>query len=269
MKNISSLASVSPKAKIGQNVIIGPFCTVGENVTLHDDVTLKSHVCIDGITTVGEGTIIYPFASIGMPPQDLKYNGEPSTVEIGSKTTIREYVTIQPGTKDGGMKTQVGDNCLLMAGVHIAHDCIVGNNVIMANYATLGGHVHIGDHAVIGGLAAFHQFVRVGEHAMVGGMSGVERDVIPYGLVTGERSYLHGLNIVGLKRRGFSTPDLMELQKTFEFLLMDNNTPLAEKIKNFVDTNPNLSASQEILIQFLQAQSKRSFTLPKLNQDKN
>ncbi len=269
MTNISSLASVSPKAKIAQNVTIGPFCTVGENVTLHDGVILRSHVCIDGITTVSEGTIIYPFASIGMPPQDLKYDGEPSTVEIGSNTTIREYVTIQPGTKDGGMKTQVGNNCLLMAGVHIAHDCIVGNNVIMANYATLGGHVHIGDHAVIGGLAAFHQFVRVGEHAMVGGMSGVERDVIPYGLVTGERSYLHGLNIVGLKRRGFSTSDLTELQKTFEILLMSNDTPLTEKIKNFVDTHPNLSASQEILIHFLQTQSKRSFTLPKLNQDKN
>lgn len=269
MTNISELASVSPKAKIGQNVVIGPFCTVGDDVTLHDGVILKSHVCIDGITTVGEKTIIYPFASIGLPPQDLKYNGEPSTVTIGSNTTIREYVTIQPGTKDGGMKTQVGSHCLLMAGVHIAHDCIVGNHVIMANYATLGGHVHIGDHAVIGGLAAFHQFVRVGEHAMVGGMSGVERDVIPYGLVMGERSDLHGLNIVGLKRRGFTTPELMELQKTFETLFINNDVPLAEKIKTFLDQNTNLSSSQEVLLQFLQEQSKRSFTLPKLNQDKN
>ena len=196
-------AYIDPKACLGQGVKIGPFCMVGPDVELHDDVELVSHITISGCTTIGARTKIYPFASIGHPPQDLKYKGESSLVIIGSDNVIREYVTIQPGTLGGLMKTTVGNNGLFMVGVHIAHDCVVGDHVIMANYATLAGHVTIDDYVIIGGLSAVQQHVHIGEHAMIGGMSGVERHVIPYGLVMGERASLRGLNLIGLKRRGF------------------------------------------------------------------
>ncbi len=222
--NIHALAVVDPKAELGSNVKIGPFCTVGPHVQLGDNVQLVSHVVVDGRTQVGEDTIIYPFASIGTAPQDLKYSGEESTLHIGKRNKIREHVTMNPGTKGDKMKTVVGDDCLFMMAAHVAHDCIVGNRVILANNATLAGHVVVGDFAIIGGLSAIHQFVRIGEHAMIGGMSGVENDVIPYGMVMGERARLAGLNLVGLERRGFEKESVQTLLKAFRELFMGDGT---------------------------------------------
>ena len=203
MATIHQTAIVHPKAKIGQNVKIGPYCIVGENVTLGDCVNLHSHVHIEGITCIGENTTIFPFAAIGFPPQDLKYNGEKSSVLIGKNNTIREHVTIHSGTKLGRMETVTGDSCLFMVGSHIAHDCIVGNNVVMANNATLAGHVVIEDNVIIGGLAAVHQFVRIGRYSIIGGVSAVVNDVIPYASVAGDRAKLLGVNTRGLRRTWF------------------------------------------------------------------
>ncbi|HAJ89513.1 MAG TPA: acyl-[acyl-carrier-protein]--UDP-N-acetylglucosamine O-acyltransferase [Rhodospirillaceae bacterium] len=217
-------AIIDPAAQIGADVIIGPYSVIGKNVKLHDRVELKSHVVVDGHTTVGEGCIIYPFASVGHAPQDLKYHGEASELIIGKKTTIREHATLNPGTETGAMKTIVGDHCLLMMSTHVAHDCVVGNHVIMANNATLGGHVVVGDHVLLGGLSAVHQFVRIGSYAVIGGMSGVESDVIPYGRVKGERAFLAGLNLVGLERNGFDKEQIKYLQRAFNELFDDQGT---------------------------------------------
>ncbi len=232
--SIHSSAVIEEGAEIGANVSIGPFCYVGANVKLADNVTLKSHVHLDGHTSIGEGTTIYPFASIGSAPQDLKYHGEPSELIIGKNNTIREHVTMNPGTESGGMKTIVGDNNLFMMATHVAHDCVVGNNVIMANNATLGGHVHVGDYVLLGGLCAVHQFVRIGAFAVIGGMTGVENDVIPYGRVKGERGYLDGLNLIGLERRGFDKGQIRMMQKVFKELFSAEGTfdQRLEKVAN-------------------------------------
>lgn len=227
---IHPTAIIDPKASIGTDAIIGPYCIVGPHVVLGDRVTLKSHVVVDGRTTVGAGTTIYPFASIGTAPQDLKYHGEPSELIIGQNNTIREHATMNPGTESGGMKTVVGDNGLFMMATHVAHDCVIGNHVIMANNATLGGHVKVGDHVLIGGLAAVHQFVRIGSYAVIGGMSGVESDVIPFGRVKGERASLAGLNLIGLERGGFSKDQVKLLQKVVNRLFDDEGT-LEDRLK--------------------------------------
>lgn len=223
-ENIHPTAIIEHGAAIADTAKIGPYCTIGANVTLHDNVTLKSHVVIDGYTTIGEGTTVFPFASLGTAPQDLKFSGEKSELIIGKNNTIREYTTMNPGTEHGAMKTIVGNNCLFMMSTHVAHDCIVGNNVIMANNATLAGHVHVGDFVVLGGLSAVHQFIRIGNHAIIGGMSGVENDVIPYGRVKGERAYLAGLNLIGLERRGFTKDDIRQLQRAFNQLFGNEGT---------------------------------------------
>lgn len=221
---IHPTAIIENGAVIGNGVRIGPFCHIGGEVTLSDNVVLHSHVAVAGRTKVGEGTQIFPFASIGHAPQDLKFHGEKSELIIGKNNMIREHVTMNPGTEGGGMKTIVGDNGLFMVAVHIAHDCVVGNNVILANNATLGGHVHVGDYAVIGGLSGVHQFVRIGAHAVIGGTSGVENDVIPYGRVKGERAFLAGLNLIGLERRGFTKDQIKTLQRAFNRLFGDDGT---------------------------------------------
>ena len=222
--NIHPTAIIEDGAQIGENVTIGPYCVIGPKVVLGDNIFLKAHVYIEGKTTIGEGTKVFPFASLGTQPQDLKFGGEESELIIGKNNTIREHVTMNPGTQGGGMKTIVGDNGLFMMATHVAHDCMIGNNVIMANNATLGGHVHVGNHAVIGGLAAVHQFVRIGAHAMIGGMSGVESDVIPFGRVKGERAFLAGLNLIGLERRGFDKDTIKTLQKAYKHLFDDEGT---------------------------------------------
>jgi UDP-N-acetylglucosamine acyltransferase len=236
---IHPTAIISSGATIGEDVNVGAYSVVGGGVILEKGADIKPHVVVDGNTTVGEGTKIYPFASVGMPPQDLKYNGEPSKLFIGKNCTVREHVTINPGTEGGGMETVVGDNCLLMVGSHVAHDCKVGNGVILANNATLAGHVSVGDYVVIGGLSAVHQFVRIGSYAMIGGMSGVEADVIPYGLVKGDRAFLAGLNLVGMERRGIPRNDIKTLQKAFMSLFSEKGT-FEERLdsveKNFADS---------------------------------
>ncbi|MCB1681611.1 MAG: acyl-ACP--UDP-N-acetylglucosamine O-acyltransferase [Rhodospirillales bacterium] len=223
-QTIHPTAIVSPKAEIPEEIMIGPYCVIGPDVRLGKGVRLVSHVYIEGATTIGENTIVYPFASLGTPPQDLKYAGEKSELIIGKNNTIREHVTMNPGTQQGAMKTIIGDNGLFMMATHVAHDCVIGNNVIMANNATLGGHVHIGDFAVLGGLSAVHQFVRIGSHAIVGGMSGVENDVIPFGRVKGERAFLAGLNLIGLERRGFTKDKIKNLQRAFNQMFGDEGT---------------------------------------------
>lgn len=262
MANIHPSSFVSSSAVIEDGVEIGPFCSVGDSVTLRKGVRLVSHVSVDGIIEIGEGTIVYPFASLGHPPQDLKYSGETSRTVIGRECVIREHVTIQPGTKGDRMETVIGNNCLLMVGSHVAHDCVVGNRVIMANNATLSGHVTLEDHVILGGLSAVHQFVRIGAYAMIGGMSGVEKDVLPYGLVKGERAYLSGLNVVGLKRNNFSYQDIQRLQASFD-LIFDREGTLAErveKLKTLQAAEPDENC--KALIDFISA-SKKSLCSPK------
>ncbi len=260
MPDIHPSAVVDPAARLSESAVIGPFCMVGPDVVLGDGVELISHVVVAGRTTVGDGTRIFPFASIGHQPQDLKYHGEPSTLEIGANNQIREYVTIQPGTEGGGMVTKVGDNCLFMASAHVAHDCILGDNVIMANNATLAGHVTVGDYAFLGGLSAVHQFVRIGRHAMIGGMSGVEADVIPYGMVIGNRAHLNGLNIVGMKRRGFSREDIHTLRNAYRLLFAPEGT-LQERLADVIDQYQGNAAVMEV-VEFIRAETSRSLCTP-------
>ncbi len=260
MTDIHPTAIIASGAKFGASVSIGPYCVVGADVVLGDGVTLRSHVVIDGDTALGAGCQVFPFATIGLPPQDLKYKGEPSRIEIGAGTVIREHVTIHPGTAGGGLLTTVGSNCLVMVGAHIAHDCHVGNNVVMANCATLGGHVHVGDFAVLGGLAGVHQFVRIGHHAMVGGLSGVENDVIPYGSVMGNRAYLSGLNIVGLKRRGFSRDDIHALRAAYRLMFAEEGT-MSERLSDVAAMFKNNAPVMEI-VNFIQTDSSRAVCQP-------
>jgi UDP-N-acetylglucosamine acyltransferase len=261
MHDIHATAIIDANATIGADVSIGPYCIVGGNVNLGDGVHLHSHVVVDGRTTIGNETQIYPFSAIGLPPQDLKYKGEKSELLIGARNTIREYVTMNPGTEDGGMQTVVGDDCLFMASTHVAHDCIVGNHVIMANNATLAGHVEVDDFAIIGGLAAVHQFARIGKHAIIGGMSGVENNVIPYGSVVGDRARLSGLNIVGLRRRAFSKADIKNLRTAYRMLFAEEGT-LAERTEDVAKMFANNTAVMDI-IDFMKAESSRGLTQPR------
>lgn len=254
-------AVVDPAAKLGEGVSIGPFCVVGPNVELGDGVRLISHVVVEGRTRIGAGTEIYPFASIGHRPQDLKFHGEPSELIIGARNQIREHVTMNPGTEGGGMVTTVGDDGLFMMGSHVAHDCIVGSHVIMANNATLGGHVTLGDYVIIGGLSAVRQFVRIGAHAMIGGMSGVENDVIPYGLVMGDRARLAGLNLIGLERRGFKKDEIHALRAAYRMLFGPEGT-FAERVEE-VGRDFGDRALVEDVLTFIRAKEARSLCQPR------
>jgi UDP-N-acetylglucosamine acyltransferase len=215
---IHPTAIVAPGAELGRGVRIGPLCTVGPHVVIEDGVRLVSHVVVDGHTRIGPDVTLFPFSTVGLEPQDLKYRDEPTRCEIGAHTQIREHCTIHRGTVTGNGVTRVGADCLLMAVAHVAHDCTLGNQVIVANNVVMGGHVSIADHAVIGGSVAIHQYVRIGRAAMVGGVSGVEGDVIPFGSVIGNRARLVGLNVIGLKRRGFDKPEIVVLRAAFRDL---------------------------------------------------
>jgi UDP-N-acetylglucosamine acyltransferase len=261
MALVHPTAIVGPDARLANDVEVGPFCIVGDGVDLGAGVRLHSHAVVVGNTRIGPGTEIYPFASIGHAPQDLKFRGEGSRLDIGSNNRIREYVTMNPGTEGGGMVTKVGDNCLFMASAHVAHDCTLGNNVIMANNATLAGHVQVGDFAVFGGLSAVHQFVRIGAHAMIGGMAGVTHDVIPYGTVVGSHAYLSGLNLIGLRRRGFPRGDIDQLRHAFEQLFEDRGT-LAERLKE-AEAAFGSTAVVKDMLEFVGAQSSRGVLTPK------
>ncbi len=229
--DIHPTAIVADEAEIGAGVSIGPFCTVGPDVVIEDGARLVSHVVINGHTRIGPDAMLFPFCTVGLPPQDLKYKGEPTRCEIGARTQIREHCTIHRGTVTGVGTTRVGSDCLLMAVVHVAHDCQLGDHVIVANNAVMGGHVRIDDHAVIGGSAALHQYVRVGRAAMISGVTGVGGDVIPFGTVIGNRGWLAGLNVIGLKRRGFQKSQILVLRDAFRMLFQDQGvfaTRLAE-----------------------------------------
>ena len=258
---IHQTAVIEKGAQLGEGVKIGPYCVIGANVKLGNNVQLKSHVAVDGHTTIGEGTVVFTFASLGLAPQDLKYMGEKSELIIGKNNKIREHVTMNPGTQGDKMKTVVGDNCLFMMSSHVAHDCTVGNNVILANNATLAGHVEVGDYVIVGGLSAVHQFVRIGPYAMIGGMSGVEYDVIPFGLVKGERAHLAGLNYIGLERRGFTKEQVQVLLKAFK-QIFDGSGTLSERTAKAANDYKDEQAVMRI-VDFMRAKEGRSVLQPK------
>jgi UDP-N-acetylglucosamine acyltransferase len=260
MAEIHPTAVVAPRARLAADVGVGAYCIVGEHVALGPGVVLGAHVVVDGRTTIGEGTRIFPFAAIGLEPQDLKYRGEDSSLVIGRRNTIREYVTMNPGTTGGGMVTRVGDDCLFMVGAHVAHDCQIADHVIMANNATLAGHVAVEDYAFLGGLSAVHQFVRIGRHAMIGGMSGVERDVIPYGQAVGNRARLTGLNIVGMQRRGFSREDIQGLRNAYQLLFYSPGT-LGDRVNETAERFAGIAPVEDI-IRFIRADSSRAICQP-------
>lgn len=249
-KNIHKTAIVSPKANIDKDVFIGPFCIIGDGVTIKKGTKLLSNVIVEGDTEIGENCTIYSFTSIGFAPQDLKYKNEKTGVKIGNNNTIREYVTIHRASLGGDGLTEIGDSNFLMAYVHIAHDCKIGNSVIMANAATLAGHVVVEDFAVIGGLVAVHQFTRIGAYSMVGGFSGVGQDIPPFMMASGSRAKLYGLNTIGLKRHGFSDSSINNLKKAYKVLFREKRT-LKDAIKKI---KAELPQTDEIvrLIEFIE-----------------
>lgn len=239
-------AVISKKAVIHDDVVIGPFCVLGEGVTIMKGTKLLSHVVVEGETVIGENCIIFPFTSIGLPPQDLKYKNENTGVRIGNNNIIRENVTIHKGSVKGDGLTEIGESNFLMAYTHIAHDCKIGNSIIMANASTLGGHVLVEDFAVIGGLVAVHQFTRIGAYCMIGGFSGVAQDVIPYMIASGERAKLYGPNAIGLKRRGFSDDTINILKKAYKILFRQKNT-LNKAIEKLRKDFPDMPEIQHII----------------------
>ncbi len=265
MPQIHATAIVSPKAEIAADVEVGPYCIVDEHVVLEEGVRLESHVVVTGRTRIGAKGHVFPFASIGHRPMDMKYKGEPSRLEIGRNATIREYVTMNPGTEGGGMLTAIGDNCLFMTGSHVAHDCIIADNVILVSNATLGGHVVLEEFVIVGGLAAVHQFVRIGKHAMIGGMSGVEQDVIPYGSVMGNRAHLSGLNLVGLKRCGFARDDIHTLRTAYRLLFAQEGT-LQERLADVGEMFSSNTLVQDV-VAFVRNASSRGVCQPQLEGD--
>jgi UDP-N-acetylglucosamine acyltransferase len=258
---IHATAVVERGAEIGTRVTIGPFCMVGPHVVLGDDVELISHAVVAGRTVVGAGTRIFPHASIGHQPQDLKYKGEPSTLSVGARCIIREGVTMNPGTEGGGMETAVGEDCLFMANSHVAHDCCIGHHSILANNTMLAGHCRIGNYVILGGGCAVQQFVRIGDHAFVGGLSGVENDLIPYGMALGNRAHLAGLNIVGLKRRGFTRDDIHTLRRAYRLLFADEGT-LKERVEDVAAEFEKHPIVHEIL-DFIRAGGDRALCIPR------
>jgi UDP-N-acetylglucosamine acyltransferase len=219
---IHPTAVINPGARIGDGVEIGPYTIIGDRVSIGDNTRIGPHVVIEGPTTIGRNNIFFQFCSIGAIPQDLKFNMEETELIIGDDNTFREFITINRGTEGGGGKTAIGSSCLLMAYTHVAHDCLIGNGVIMANNATLAGHIRIDDHAIVGGLSGIHQFVHIGSYAMIGGLSGVSKDVPPFTLAVGQRASLHGLNLTGLKRHGFTAGVISELKTAYKLLFRSN-----------------------------------------------
>ena len=256
---IHKTAIVDPKAKISANVNIGPYSIIGPNVEIGEDTDINSHVSIEGYTKIGKKNKIYPFASIGNNPQDLKYKGEKSALEIGNGNTIREYVSINPGTEGGGGLTKIGNNCLFMVSSHVAHDCVIGDNVVAVNNVAIGGHVQIDDNAIIGGNSAIHQYIRIGKFAMIGGICAVIRDVIPYGLVHGNRSVLQGINLIGLRRNNIPNQEIALLSKAYKEIFKSEN--LSENLKNLSEEFKENDLVKEIL-KFIQKDKKRPICTP-------
>ena len=260
MTQIHPTAIVSPGAQLGQDVEIGAFCTVGPGVQLGDGVRLVSHVVIEGATQIGAGTTVHPFAVLGGAPQHLAHKGEDTRLVIGERNIIREHVTMHTGTVGGGGVTTIGSDSLYMVGAHVAHDCIVGDRVTFANNATLGGHVVIGDFVFMGGLCAVHQFTRIGRYSFVGGGGVVTKDIIPYGSVWGNHAHLEGLNLVGLKRRGFGREAINALRAAYRLLFADEGT-FQERLDDTVETYSDSAEVMEI-IDFIRADASRPLCLP-------
>jgi len=256
---INNTAIIDSNAKISKNVSIGAYSVIGPNVQIGEGTVVQSHVNITGNTVIGVNNKIYPFVSIGNDPQDLKFKGEKNFLEIGDNNSIREYVTINPGTEGGGGKTKVGNNCLFMVSSHIAHDCIVGDHVILANNVPLGGHAHVDDHAIIGGNSAVQQFTRVGKFAMIGGMCGVVRDVIPYGIAHGNRSILQGLNLIGLRRKNFPNKEILSLSEAYKIIFKNEN--LTENLSNLSNDLRNNKLVSEV-VNFIKKDKKRPICTP-------
>ena len=265
MNEIHPTAIVASAAELGPDVSVGAFSCIGPDVRIGSADRIASHVVVEGHTEIGNHVQIASFAAVGTRPQDLKYAGEPSRLTIGENTIIREHATLNPGTKGGGMETKVGANSLIMIAAHVAHDCKVGEHVILVNNVVMGGHVTIGDHVVIGGQSAIHQFVRIGAHAMVGGKSGIDHDVIPFGIAMGNRAYLEGINLVGMKRRGFSRDEIHGLRKAYRRLFSgagDWEDLLAEVANDFADISPVAQ-----VIEFLRADTTRALCRPARSRD--
>ena len=256
---IHKTAIIDSRAKISEYVTIGPYTVIGPNVVIGEGTVIQSNVNITGNTSIGKYNQIYPFASIGNDPQDLKFKGEKTLLEIGDNNKIREYVTINPGTEGGGGKTKVGNNCLFMVSSHIAHDCIVGDNVILANNVPLGGHAHVDDNAIIGGNSAVQQFTRVGKFAMVGGMCGVVRDVIPYGIAHGNRSILQGLNLIGLRRKNIPNKEILSLSEAYKIIFKNEN--LTENLSNLTNDLIKNELVSEV-VNFIEKDKKRPICTP-------
>ena len=256
---IHNTAIIDKGAKIGNNVEVGPYCVIGSNVQMGDNNKLHSHVNISGNTKIGEGNTFYPFCSIGNDPQDLKFDGENTELTIGNGNKIREYVTMNPGTAGGGKKTIVGNNCLFMVSSHVAHDCIVGDNVILANNVPLGGHAIIEDSVIIGGNSAVQQFTRIGRGAMIGGMCGVVRDVIPYGIALGNRSVLQGLNLIGLRRKNLDNKDIMKLNEAYKIIFKNEN--FLKNIDELDESFMKVAMVKEV-VDFLTKDKKRPICTP-------
>ncbi len=256
---IHKTALIDSKAKISDNVKIGPYSVIGPNVEIGEGTIVQSHVNICGNTKIGINNKIYPFASIGNDPQDLKFKGEKTKLEIGDNNKIREYVTINPGTDGGGGLTKVGNNCLFMVSAHIAHDCLVGDNVILANNVPLGGHAHIEDNAIIGGNSAVQQFTRVGKFAMIGGMCGVVRDIIPYGIAHGNRSVLQGLNLIGLRRKNIPNKEIMILSDAYKEIFKSENLT-----ENLINLSKEFKDNELVadVIRFIEKDKKRPICTP-------
>ena len=260
---IHQTAIISKNAQIDEGTYIGPYCIVGENVKIGKNNRLISHVSIVGNTFIKNENTFFPFSSIGSEPQDLKYNNETSYLEIGNNNKFRENVTINPGTQGGGLKTIIKNNCLFMVGSHVAHDCKINSNVILANNATLAGHVEIENNAILGGNSAVHQFVRIGKYAMIGGMSGVEKDIIPYGLYTGIRENLKGINLIGLKRKGLNSNSINKISKILN-KIFDNKNTILQNIKHLSNADNEIIEIKEI-IKFINNNPKRGLCI--LNND--
>lgn len=257
--DIHSTALVPDGAVIGNGVEIGPYCVLSDNTVLENNVCLKSHVVLEGHVSIGSDTTVHSFAVIGGAPQYRDYKGEPTEVIIGSNNLIREHVTIHRGTLLEDGKTIIGDNCMIMVGVHIAHDCKINNNVVIANNTQLGGHVKIDEYVNIGGMSAIHQFVRVGKRAMIGGNSGISGDIIPYGIVMGDSNSLGSLNTIGIKRMGVSREDLESVRNAFFVLFESDSKPFSQRLQDLIDENNKSKLVQDILT-FIKSDSKRNLS---------
>ena len=254
-------AIIHPDANVGKDVKVGPYCVIGKDVKIGRNCLLSSHVVVNGNVNIGDKTQIFSFASIGSEPQDLKFKGEKTEIIIGENCKIREYCTINPGTKGGGGITKVGNNCLLMVGTHVAHDCLISDNVIFANHSTLAGHVNIERNVVVGALSAIHQFTRIGEGSMIGGMSGITGDVPPFCTAMWKRAKLNGLNVVGLRRSDVSKIEISELRKVYNYIFSSNKLTFKERVEEIKAEKIKFYTIKKLL-EFISGESNRSFCLP-------